>query len=56
MSASTLDQIARAVIAAFPKHSEPEQRVALTLYRLLAKGQPTTAEQISDVSGVSPDV
>jgi alkylmercury lyase len=54
MSASTLDRVARAVVAAFPKHSEPEQRVALSLYRLLAKGQPATAEQISNFSGVSP--
>ncbi len=53
MSARTLDQIAGAVIDAFPKLSAPEQRAALALYRLLARGQPVTAEQISETSGIS---
>lgn len=55
MSTLSLDQIAGAVIAAFPKLSSPEQRVSLALYRLLAKGQPATAEHISNASGVSRD-
>lgn len=53
MSTSSADQIANAVIDAFPKLSAAEQRVALTLYRVLAKGQPVTAEQISAASDVS---
>lgn len=53
MSVPSLDQIAAAVVDAFPKLSTPEQRAALALYRLLAKGQPVTAEQISEVSDVS---
>lgn len=52
MSAPSLDQIANAVIDAFPKPSAPEQRVALALYRLLAHGQPVTTEQISEASEV----
>lgn len=52
MNASSLDQIASAVITAFPKLSEPEQHAALALYRLLAKGRPVTAEELSAASGV----
>jgi alkylmercury lyase len=55
MTALTLDHIAAAVIDAFPKLSQSEQRVALTLYRLLAKGRPATVEQISMASGISAD-
>ena len=55
MNAPTLDQISTAVIDAFPKLSRPEQRVALALYRLLAKGHPATVEQIAKASTVSPD-
>lgn len=54
MSAPSLDQIASAVIDAFPKLSAPEQRAALALYRLLAKGRPVTTEQISEESDVPP--
>ena len=53
MNAPALDDIAAAVIDAFPKLSAPEQRVALALYRLLAMGQPVTAEQISGASNVA---
>lgn len=52
MSARTLDEIAGAVIDAFPKLSAPEQRAALALYRLLAGGQPVTADQISKTTGI----
>ena len=52
MNASSLDQIASAVITAFPKLSEPEQQAALALYRLIAKGRPVTAEELSAASGV----
>ena len=52
MSTPSLDQIASAVISAFPKLSAPEQRAALALYRLLAKGRPVTAEQLSAASAV----
>jgi len=53
MNARSLDDIAAAVVDAFPKLSAPEQRVALALYRLLAMGQPVTAEQISGPSNVA---
>lgn len=53
MNAPSLDHIARAVVDAFPKLAAPEQRAALALYRLLAKGQPVTPEDISEASGVS---
>lgn len=52
MNAPSLDQIADAVLSAFPKLSPPEQRVSLASYRLLAKGQPVTTDQLSDASGV----
>jgi alkylmercury lyase len=52
VSTPSLDQIASAVIGAFPKLSAPEQRAALALYRLLAKGRPVTAEQLSAASAV----
>jgi alkylmercury lyase len=51
MTIPTLDQIADAVINAFPKLSATEQRVSLAVYRLLAEGSPVTAAQISAVSG-----
>lgn len=54
MSAPSLDQIASAVIDAFPKLSTSEQRVALALYRLLAQGQPVTAGQLSEASEAPP--
>ena len=52
MSAPSLDQIASAVIDAFPKLSAPEQHAALALYRLLAKGRAVTAAQLSAASAV----
>jgi len=52
VNAPSLDDIANAVIRAFPKLSAPEQRAALALYRLLAKGRPVTAEQLSAASAV----
>ena len=52
MNAPSLDQIADAVLSAFPKLSPPEQRVSLASYRLLAKGQPVTTDHLSDASGV----
>lgn len=53
MNAPSLDQIADAVLSAFPKLSEQQQRVSVALYRLLARGQPVTADQISFASGVT---
>ena len=52
MNVPSLDHIATAVIDAFPKLSAQEQRAALALYRLLAKGRPVSAEQLSAASGV----
>jgi alkylmercury lyase len=52
MNALSLDQIAHAVVSAFPNLSEQEQRVALALYRLLANGESVNAEQISGASDV----
>jgi len=51
----TLDEISAGVIAAFPKLSAPEQRASLAAYRLLAKGRPIIAEQISAACGVAQD-
>jgi alkylmercury lyase len=53
VSVPPLDEIAAAVIAAFPRLLPPEQRVSLAVYQLLAKGQPASAEQISAAAGVS---
>lgn len=55
MSAPSLDQIATAVIDAFPKLSAPEQRVALALYRLLMNGDPVVPGKISAATGESPE-
>lgn len=55
MNALSLDQIADAVSSAFPKLSEQEQRVTLAIYRLLGKGHPVTADEISHASGVPPE-
>lgn len=52
MNAPSLDQIADAVLSAFPKLSPQEQRASIALYRLLAKGQPVTADQLSDATGI----
>ena len=52
MNAPSLDQIAQAVVSAFPKLSEQEKRVSLALYRLLANGRPVIPDQLSDASGV----
>jgi alkylmercury lyase len=53
LSAPSFDQIVDAVVGAFPTLSEQEQRVSLAIYRLLAKGQPVAADQISDASDVT---
>ena len=55
MSVPSLDQIADAVIGAFPRLSPKEQRASFTVYRLLAKGQPVTVPQISSASSVASD-
>ena len=48
-----LDDISAAIVAAFPKLTAAEQRVSLAVYRLLAKGRPVTAAQISAASGAA---
>lgn len=50
-----LDEISAAVIAAFPKLSAAEQRVALALYRLLSKGSPATVKEISAAGATASD-
>ena len=55
MSVPPLEQIVGAVLDAFPKLSVEEQRVSLAIYRLLAKGQPVAAGQISEASDVPRD-
>jgi alkylmercury lyase len=51
----SLDDISAAILAAFPKLSEPEQRVGLAVYRLLSQGRPVAVEQISAASGAAHD-
>ncbi|MGH8675649.1 MAG: alkylmercury lyase MerB [Burkholderiales bacterium] len=52
MTSSSLDQLAAAIIAAFPKLTIAEQRISVTLYKLLAKGRPVTAEHIAAEAGM----
>ncbi len=48
-----LDEIADAVIDAFPKLSKREQAVSLALYRLLARGQPVPTTLLAEATGLS---
>lgn len=49
----TLDQYWEGLAAGLPAFSPEEQRVAVTLYRELAKGQPVDAAQLARALGVS---
>jgi alkylmercury lyase len=51
----TIDHYWQALVAALPSLSPEEQRVALTLYRELAKGQPVDPLQLGRALGVAPD-
>lgn len=50
-----MDDISAAVVAAFPKLSEVEQRVSVAIYRLLSKARPVTVDQITSASGIPPE-
>lgn len=54
VSGPFLDDVAAAIIGAFPKLSPGEQRISFVLYRLLAKGAPVTAQDIAGESGLEP--
>ena len=47
-----LEDLAAAIRAARPRFDQEEQRVALSLYRLLASGSPVTAAAVADRSGL----
>src|SRR5262245_1832909 len=48
-----VEDIASAVMSAFPKLSEAEQRMSLALYRLLSYGEPVIPRQISETTGIA---
>ncbi len=47
MPTSATSGVAQKVAAAFPKLSAPEQRIALGLYRLLAKAEPVSSNRLA---------
>ncbi len=47
MPTSITGSLAQKVAGAFPKLSAPEQRIALGLYRLLAKGEPVSPDRVA---------
>ncbi len=53
MTNRRLDEVADAVIRAFPKLSKREQAVSLALYRLLARGQPLPTAALAEETGLS---
>jgi alkylmercury lyase len=51
MGDSSLDEVADAVLGAFPKLSDDEQTVSLALYRLLAQGRPVPTLKLANETG-----
>ena len=51
----SLDEVAEAVLGAFPKLSDDEQTVSLALYRLLAQGHPVATLRLAEEAGFSPE-
>jgi len=54
MEHSEFENVSAAILALFPPLPESEQRVALTLYRLLAAGGPVSNETLAQASGIGP--
>jgi alkylmercury lyase len=55
MENRTFEETAAAILALFPPLDETEASVALTLYRLLAKGAPVSSASLARAARVSPD-
>ena len=53
MDHTELENVSAAILALFTPLGEPEQRVALTLYRLLAESGPVSTEVLARASGVA---
>src|SRR5437867_2773180 len=53
MQPSSFEQVSAAILALFPPFSATEERVALTLYRLLAEGGPVSPAALASAAGVS---
>jgi alkylmercury lyase len=54
MEHRAFEKVSAAILALFPPLPETEQRVALTLYRLLAEGGPVSNEALARASGIGP--
>jgi alkylmercury lyase len=50
----SFEQVSEAILALFPPFSESEERVALTLYRLLADGRAVSISVLASAADVSP--
>jgi len=48
-----LNKLGKLFVSAFPEMDIDEQKLSLTLYRLLAKGAPVSREQLAKVTGQS---
>ena len=54
MDHAEFEKVSAAILALFPPLSELEQRVALTLYRLLAESGPVSTEALARASRIAP--
>lgn len=52
MLAPSLDEVAEAIAAAFPKLSPEEQRISIAIYRCLAQGRPAGIAEIASEARV----
>lgn len=55
MTDVTLEQVSAGILAFFTDLSESEQRISLSLYRLLAEGQPVAMRDLARAAGVTPE-
>lgn len=51
MEQREFERVSAAILALFPPLAEIEQRVGLTLYRLLAEGGPVSSDELARASG-----
>ena len=55
LTAGEVDHLSEKILSVFPKLESDSRRVAVQLYRLLAKGEPVLREVLSSAAGVSLD-
>jgi alkylmercury lyase len=54
MERTEFEKVAAAILALFPPLAESEQRVALTLYRLLVQGGAVSSAALARAAGIAP--